>query len=184
MSDRSSRRDPDLSADGEFDELIDELVETQLAENYDRLEGILEDYRSAARESDQASHGLRRRIMEIAEIEAARGPTVRLRTRSRQEFGIAAAAVRAVIRDAVDAMDGLVARRVSVWVDAEAGSSRAVDLRVSFAMRRGMALAGFEHDLRQRIARELEESVGIGLGRLELVLEDLEEGTGEHDRRG
>lgn len=194
MSDHSSehvparqddRRGEEVSAAQDMGDLVEEagedIVDERLAESYDRLEGILDDYREAAQQSDRASTGLRRRILEIAELEAARGPSVRLRTSSRHEFTIAANTVRAVVRDAVDEFDGLVARRV-VLLGGQAAARDDLELRVSFAMRHGMALGAFDEQLSQRIVERLTELVGVGVGRLELVLEDLDEAGGDDDQ--
>lgn len=172
---RDSTADVTAEADGD----IDPALETQLAESYDRLEGVLGEYRSAARASQRPATGLRRRIMEIAELEAARGPSVRLRTPREREFSIAASTVRRVVRDAVDEVDGLVARRVRI-LEAPQGA-RGLHLQVGFVMRRHMALSAFEQDLRGRIVGRLAATVGVGVERLELVLEDLEETGGDDD---
>lgn len=160
-------------------DLIDAEAEAQLAESYERLEGVLGDYRSAAHQSQRPSTGLRRRILEIAELEAARGPSVRLRTRGEREFSIAASTVRRVVRDAVDEADGLVARRVRILQTPPGAPG--MHLRVSFVMRQEMALREFEEALRERIVTRLATAVGVSVRRLELVLEDLEEAGGRDD---
>lgn len=136
------------------------------------LRAVIEEYMGSFEPDPAESAGLRERILQIVREDASLAPSTRLTTERGNPFRIATAAVRGIIRDAVDSVDGIRARSVNPKpVGDPAGS--AVEVVVTVAMRAGISFAPTAEVVRRRVAEALDEELGIPATRIDITAEDV-----------
>lgn len=142
------------------------------------LRAVIEEYMGSSEPDPAESAGLRERILQIVREDASLAPSTRLTTERGNPFRIATAAVRGIIRDAVDSVDGIRARSVNPKpVGDPAGS--AVEVVVTVAMRAGISFAPTAEVVRRRVAEALDEELGIPATRIDITAEDVFVGAGD-----
>lgn len=136
------------------------------------LRAVIEEYMGSFEPDPAESAGLRERILQIVREDASLAPSTRLTTERGNPFRIATAAVRGIIRDAVDSVDGIRARSVNPKpVGDPAGS--AVEVVVTVAMRAGISFAPTAEVVRRRVAEALDEELGVPATRIDITAEDV-----------
>lgn len=150
----------------------DEAVigDASLGEQYERLAAVLSDYRAAS-EPPEPESSVKERIMGIVRQESLRGPSTELRTPNNIGYCVATAAIRAEIRGAIDAFDGLRARKTSIR-ETSPGTSR-FTVETSMTMARRLAVHKMMPDVRHSIAGRLKSVFGIEVSSIDVRVEDV-----------
>ncbi|WP_246475763.1 alkaline shock response membrane anchor protein AmaP [Brevibacterium renqingii] len=149
-------------------------------ETDDHLRGVIDEYMGAFEPDPAETVGLRERILDIVREDLARGPSTRLSTPRGNPFTIATAAVRTIVRDAVDAVDGIRGRSVSLTPAGEPEGT-AAEVEVTVAMRAGIAFAPTAEVIRESVAAALIEQLGIPATTIDITVEDVYEAEETED---
>lgn len=151
------------------------LDEAALGASYDRLQGVIDEFRDADAEITGTLDSLRSRVMDIVHRESVLGPTTELSTPSGRRFEMLSATIRQIIRDAADQESGLVARRVRVNVDDAGGSPgpSSLTVQISVTIQHDVSVPAIDARLRSRIAQAVGELVGSDLASLDIQVEDI-----------
>lgn len=136
------------------------------------LRGVIDEYMSAFDPAPEETAGLRERILTIVRGDLHRGPSTQLTTERGNPFRITTASVRAMIREAVDSVDGIRARSVEVTPTGDPeGSATGVALTV--AMRAGVVFTTATEVIRRRVAETLIAELGIPASTIDITVEDV-----------
>lgn len=136
------------------------------------LRGVIDEYMGAFEPDPGETEGLRERILTIVREDLRRGPSTRLTTERGNPFRISTASVRAIIRNAVDAVDGIRARSVEVTPTGEPEGS-ATEVRLTVAMRAGIAFAAVAEVIRRRVSETLIAELGIPATTIDITVDDV-----------
>lgn len=153
------------------DDVFSDLSEAETLESYNRLRSVVDDYRRTEASQEREVSGLKARIMNIVEDEAARGPSTALFSSAGLPYSMTTSSLRAQVRAAVDEEPGLRARRVRIT--SESAPGRPLDLQVTLTMAAGSSPREFSSRLRERIARRMQLIVGVKAGSVDLMVEDV-----------
>ncbi|MDS2174035.1 hypothetical protein Q7C18_15120 [Nesterenkonia sp. CL21] len=155
------------------------LDEAALGASYDRLQGVIDEFREDDSDITGTLDSLRNRVMDIVQRESVLGPTTELSTPSGHRFEMLTATIRKIIRDAADQEPGLVARRVRVDVDDSGDDAdgspgpSALSVQVSVTIQHDISVPAVDAMLRRRIAQAVGELVGSHLTSLDIQVEDI-----------
>ena len=101
-----------------------------------QLRGVIDEYMATFEPEPEDTAGVRERILRLVRDDLYRGPSTHLQTEHGNPFSISTAAVRSIVRRAVDSVDGIRARSVDVEPAGEPeGSAATVSLTRGYARR-------------------------------------------------
>lgn len=147
--------------------------EVELEWNSDsHLRGVIDEYMDSFEPGPDDTAGVRERILKIVREDIRRGPATRLTTERGNPFAIADASVRSIVRDAVDAVDGIRARSVEVTSAGEPQGS-AAEVSLTVAMRAGVSFTPTAEVVRTKVAEALVSQLGIPATTIDIVAEDV-----------
>lgn len=137
-----------------------------------QLRNVIDEYMGAFDPGPEDTVGLRDRILALVRDDLQRGPSTRLQTQQGHPFSISTAAVRSIVRTAVDSVDGIRARSVHVEPAGDPeGSAATVALTVS--MRAGISFAPTAEVVRGSVSTAVLAELGIPALRIDINAEDV-----------
>ncbi|MGC3020472.1 MULTISPECIES: hypothetical protein [unclassified Brevibacterium] len=152
--------------------MSDETADAATGETDARLRAVIDEYMGAFEPDPEDSAGLRERILRLVRDDAVLAPSTRLLSERGNPFRITTATVREIVRAAVDAVDGIRARSVTVTPSGEPEGSTA-DVGLTVAMRAGVEFVPAAEEVRRAIARDLDAELGIPANRIDITAEDV-----------
>lgn len=136
------------------------------------LRGVIDEYMTTFEPEPADTAGLRERILQLVREDLYRGPSIYLQMGRGNPFSISTAAVRSIVRIAVDSVDGIRARSVDVEPAGDPeGSAATVALTV--AMRAGISFATTAEVIRRSVSTAVLAELGIPAVRIDINAEDV-----------
>ncbi|UVI35802.1 hypothetical protein [Brevibacterium spongiae] len=152
--------------------MSDETVAAPAGETDTHLRAVIDEYMGSFEPAAEDSAGLRERILQIVREDAVLAPSTRLLSERGNPFQITTATVRGIVRHAVDAVDGIRARSVSVSPAGDPEGS-AADVALTVTMRAGVEFVPTAEEVRRIIARDLSAELGIPANRIDITADDV-----------
>ncbi|WP_339391253.1 MULTISPECIES: Asp23/Gls24 family envelope stress response protein [Brevibacterium] len=153
------RAAPDLDAERAAPDLDSELRD------------VIDDYLGHYVPDPEQTAGIRERILQLVRNDLYRGPSTKLRTSEGHEYSIASAAVRTIIRSAVDTVDGIRSRSVGIAAAGEPSGS-AAEVRLTVTMRADIRFVAAADLIRAAVSEALERELGVPAARIDIEVED------------
>lgn len=135
------------------------------------LATVIDAYRSHHPVNPGQLEGLRRRVMGLVSAETMRGECAALLTPHGRRYAITLGSLRSEVRQTVDGEPGVQARDIRIM--GTHSPTATLDVRVGLAVSVGTSIPEKQHLLRTRIARSLNETVGVRIGSIDLIAEDI-----------
>lgn len=137
-----------------------------------QLRGDIDEYMATFEPEPEDTAGVRERILQLVRDDLYRGPSTRLQTEHGHPFSISTAAVRSIVRRAVDSVDGIRARSVDVEPAGEP-EGRAATVSLTLAMRAGISFAPTAEAIRGAVSAAVLSELGIPAVRIDINAEDV-----------
>ncbi|MCT1445927.1 alkaline shock response membrane anchor protein AmaP [Brevibacterium casei] len=135
------------------------------------LRDVIDDYLGHFVPDPEQTAGIRERILQLVRNDLYRGPATRLRTDEGHEYSIASAAVRTIVRDAVDSVDGIRSRSVGIAPAGEPHGS-AAEVRLTVTMRADVRFVAAADLIRTAVSEALVRELGVPAARIDIEVED------------
>ena len=136
------------------------------------LRSVIDEYMTTFEPEPAETAGLRERILQLVRDDLYRGPSTHLQTGRGHPFSISTAAVRSIVRIAVDSVDGIRARSVDIEPAGDPeGTAATVALTV--AMRAGITFATTAEVIRRSVSTAVLAELGIPTVRIDINAEDV-----------
>ncbi len=135
------------------------------------LRDVIDDYMGHYVPDPEQTAGIRERILQLVRNDLYRGPSTTLRTDAGHEYSIASAAVRTIIRNAVDTVDGIRSRSVGIAAAGEPAGS-AAEVRLTVTMRADIHFVAAADLIRAAVSEALERELGVPAARIDIEVED------------
>lgn len=135
------------------------------------LRDVIDDYMGHYVPDPEQTAGIRERILQLVRNDLYRGPSTKLRTSEGHEYSIASAAVRTIIRSAVDTVDGIRSRSVGIAAAGEPSGS-AAEVRLTVTMRADIRFVAAADLIRAAVSEALERELGVPAARIDIEVED------------
>lgn len=137
-----------------------------------QLRGVIDEYMSTFQPEPEDTAGVRERILQLVREDLYRGPSTNLQTEQGHPFSISTASVRAIVRSAVDSVDGIRARSVDVEPAGDPEGSAAT-VSLTLAMRAGISFASTAEAIRRSVSAAVLAELGIPAARIDINAEDV-----------
>ncbi|MBE8146974.1 hypothetical protein IOD13_15200 [Brevibacterium casei] len=120
---------------------------------------VIDDYMGHYVPDSEQTAGIRERILQLVRNDLYRGPSTKPRTDAGHEYSIASAAVRTIVRDAVDSVDGIRSRRRH---RPRPGNRRAAaEVRLTVTMRADVRFVAAADLIRTAVSEALVRELGV-----------------------
>ena len=135
------------------------------------LRDVIDDYMGHYVPDSEQTAGIRERILQLVRNDLYRGPSTKLRTDAGHEYSIPPAAVRTIVRDAVDSVDGIRSRSVGIAPSGEPAGS-AAEVRLTVTMRADVRFVAAADLIRTAVSEALVRELGVPAARIDIEVED------------
>ena len=136
-----------------------------------QLRDVIDDYMGHFVPDPEQTAGIRERILHLGRNDLYRGPSTKLRTDEGHEYSIASTAVRAIVRDAVDTVDGIRSRSVRI-VSAGEPYGSAAEVALTVTMRADIHFVTSADEIRTAVSEALVRELGVPASRIDIEVED------------